>query len=130
MAVKAASIWHPEGELNQSMFPDEDVKSLAIAWFNDANSRVASLADGDTKDAAVKAWVYHRAYTTVANAIASRPTSSDYYNQRQETWGADRIKYFSEKAKLYLDQYNMIMTPTVTSSAIGFSTYAKRQAVW
>lgn len=130
MTVQVSEIWHPIGELNQSMFADEDVKYLASIWFNDANLKTAAMADGETKDAAVKSWVYYRAFTTVANSIASRPTSSDYYNQRQETWGADRIKFFNDRAKSYLEQYNSIMTPTITGAPVTFSTYATRQAVW
>ena len=130
MAVTFDDLVHPVGELNKSMFPDDDINVLSATWFDDAKSKTSSMSDGEQKDAAVRAWVYHRAFTTIAGSIASRPTSSDYYNQRQETWGADRVKYFSDRAKFYLDQYNTIVKPTVTGSHIPYSAYATRLAVW
>jgi len=130
MAVTVLDILHPEGELNRSMFPDDDVETLALIWFADAEARATALDAGEVKDAAVKAWAYYRAFTTMAGAIALRPTTSDYYNQRQETWGADRIRYFQERAEYYLVQFNTLVVPVVAGTPISYSTTATRTAVW
>lgn len=130
MAVTVYDILSPEGELTKSMFPDADVDALATVWFADAAARTASLEAGEQEDAAIKAWAYYRAFTTIAGAIAVRPTTSDYYNVRQETWGADRIKYFQQRAEFYLDQFNLLAVPVVTYTTSNYSNVATRTAVW
>lgn len=131
MAVTFDNILYPLGELNRSMFPDDTLENVAGVWFDEASSKVETLADGDIKDAATLAWVYYRAYTAVSNNIAAKPTSSSYYgNERSETWGGDRISYYTQKAKSYLEQFNTYVTPTVTYEYVSYSTIAKRVSVW
>ena len=129
MAVTVYDILSPEGELTKSMFPDADVDALATVWFTDAAARTTSLEVCEQKHAAIKAWAYYRAFTTIAGAIAVRPTTSDY-NARQETWGADRIKYFQQRAEFYLDQFNLLAVPVVTNTPSNYSNVATRTAVW
>ena len=92
---------------------------------------VTRLDAGDTKDAAVKAWVYYRAFTTLANWIAGKPNLHSYTgDDRREAWGNDRVKHWQTKAEGYLAQFNTLAEPVITYSSIGYSVSAQRLAVW
>ena len=131
MAVTIYDLLHPTGELERSMFPDHDLDEISAAWFTDAATRTAAMDAGDTQDAAVKAWVYYRAFTTLANWIAAKPSLHSYTgDDRREAWGNDRVKHWQTKAEAYLAQFNTLAEPVITNAFIGYSVSATRLAVW
>ena len=131
MAVTFDFVLHPQGELMMSMFPDGDLDVNACVWFSEAETKTADMETGETQDAAIKAWVYYRAFTAIANSISIKPTSGSYYgSERSETWGADRVKFYNDKARYYLDQFNTFAQPVVTNQPVYYSTVATRLAVW
>lgn len=60
MALTATSFIEPAGELAEELFPGKDLEEFAAAWLAEAQAKTSS-------EAAQAAWVYYRAYLTVAN---------------------------------------------------------------
>lgn len=60
MPLTAADFIEPTGELSTDLFPGRDLTAFVTAWLAEATERAGS-------ESAQRAWVYHRAYSHVAN---------------------------------------------------------------
>ena len=68
MALVANDLIYPDGDLLPAMFPDGDINVAVGAWLVDAATKTAS-------EMAQRHWIYHRAYTVIANRIVSTPSN-------------------------------------------------------
>lgn len=123
----------PIGELDESLFPDGNIDTLLAGWLDQAANQVnaaAGIATADQDDAAA-GWVYYRAYTQIADRLASQAESITV-GPRTERTSTGQQKYFADKAKYWLDWYYGLFTLTQTASAPAFFTTVKanRYPVW
>lgn len=95
--MEPGSFIEPEGMLSEGMFPGGDVEELVTAWLTDAEART----DDEAKQ---RAWVYYRAYTSIADrlnaglaserkgdaAAAIHPSQLRYWRQR----AAEQLTFF------------------------------------
>ena len=110
MALTIDDLVYPNGELQGSMFPDGDVDTVAVIWLAEA---VAKTAD----TVAQKHWVYYRAYTAIANRIASMPTSqSTNQGSHSVSWGSDRVTAFRQAASDNVSEYSRLTGDDILSS--------------
>ena len=132
MALTSTAMQYPSGELTKSMFPDEaNLDDTIEIWIVDAQEKTSTITDVVVQDAAQRAWVYYRAYTAIANAIAMRPSNSSYYgSERQEAWGSDRVTHFSRLASERLAQFEYLIIPAIPESFSYSSNSAVVSAVW
>lgn len=106
MALSPNDLIEPTGRLQTALFPGEDMLALVTAWLATAASK-AALA-GSFIDAATEAYAYHLAYSHVADRLAAEPNSVsvDSAANISKSVGQDRIAYFSNLARKYLDEYD------------------------
>ena len=106
MAVTAADLKLPKGELQPAWFPDGDLDTSIAAWI--AAVDLGSIAAGEDQDRATTAYVYSRAYRTVAGRLASTPTT-EKTNDLTTTIDAARVKFFTDMADSWQTAYQAIL---------------------
>lgn len=115
----AANFIHPEGELQPVMFPKENLGALLDAWISQATSKVAGVAASE-QDNAAAAWVYYRAYSTIARRIGASPSSHSSSGtggvETTVNWGQNRADYWEELAQQQLDRFEYYVPPAPTAS--------------
>lgn len=94
----------PKGELTEGMYPGEDVEELVTAWLQDAQARTSD----ETRQAA---WVYHRAYTHVANRMHAG-LASERKGDQAASIDPSQLKYWQRKADAALTAYRAGATST------------------
>lgn len=106
MALTPDDLIEPKGRLQAALFPGLDLTVLLTGWLQAAGGRMGGIA-GNAIDAATAAYVYHLAYSHVADRLAALPNSVsiDSAANVQQQVGQDRIAYFSRLAQRYLDEY-------------------------
>lgn len=82
MAVTAPDLTAPAGELDRAiLFPADDAGAFTArltAYLAQGEAKAAAITDADTKDAAVTAWAYYRAYDAVATRMLAEPATQDF----------------------------------------------------
>lgn len=99
MALAASDLIYPDGDLLPSMFPDGDIDTAVGAWLVDAASKTL---DEDAQ----RHWVYHRAYSVIANRIAATPSSESSFDNHTVAWTTDRVTTFQALADKHLAEYS------------------------
>lgn len=88
----------PMGELGESLFPGGDLEEFVAAYLADAQARTSS-------EAGQRAWVYHRAYTSVANRIHAG-LASEKKGDAAASLASDQFQYWQAKADAALADFN------------------------
>lgn len=92
------SFLSPEGELytRKPFFDSEkDAQAHLMAWLSAAQQQ-------SVNELAIRALVYHRAYSAAAIRVASTPSRESTSNVDVSTeWSDTRVKFFAEKAASY-----------------------------
>lgn len=115
MALQAADFIEPAGELNEGLFPGADLTAYVQAWITDAESRT-------NDEAAQDAWVYHRAYTTIANRIHAG-LASEKKGDAAASRSDAQFAYWSGRASAALARYAARTgTAGPVLTAVGFTT--------
>ena len=109
MALAASDLIYPDGDLLPAMFPDGDINVAVGAWLVDAVSKT-------TVESAQRHWVYHRAYTVIANRIASTPSNESSFDNHTVAWSDNRVKAFEDKAAKHLAEYSRLSGDDTMSS--------------
>lgn len=112
----------PTGELSESLFPGSDFSMLVGGWFGQAETLVeANTAIAATShNLAAAAWVYYRAYSHVADRLASSPVSVSvsHDGSMSKTMSTDQRKYFIDKATAKLAQYESYETEAASTTSV------------
>lgn len=119
MAVAAADLLSPNGEIEVSFFPGEDetaVTGRLTAYISDGNAKAASLS-GAEKDAAVTAWAYHRAYKAIYTKLLRNPSSWSLEGEGSASISGEQIKAFGRLADDYLAVFNAAVVVPVNANA-------------
>jgi hypothetical protein len=109
VALTASDLIYPNGDLLPSMFPDGDINTAVGVWLADAIGKTAS-------ESAQRHWVYHRAYTVIANRIASTPSNESSFDNHTVAWSDNRVSAFEKKATKHLAEYGRISGDDTMSS--------------
>lgn len=88
----------PKGELGESLFPSGDLEEFVAAYLADAEARTSS-------EAAQRAWVYHRAYSSVANRLHAG-LASEKKGDASAALASDQFRYWQAKAAQALADFN------------------------
>jgi len=97
MALTTIDLIYPQGELTDKMFPLGYLQQNVSQWLTEKSGQ---------SDAAVRYWVYYRAYRTVANMLASEPASQNSFGEVSRTYSGSQIKHFADLADVNLAAYN------------------------
>lgn len=101
MAVTAATLMAPEGEIESSFFPDEDstaIEARLTKYIADGMTRAAALDDPSQADTFVTYWAYHRAYSAVYKLMSAAPASLTFEGQMSGSMLITQIENFKDLA--------------------------------
>jgi hypothetical protein len=126
VTITTTDLEQPEGELSESLFPGGDFDTLLAGWLAvaitsvEGNSNIAAT----NQNSAAAAWVYYRAYSHVAQRLASSPvrvaTSVD--GSVSKEMAQDQRTYFINLAKQWkatFDVYDTTPAPIVENAFAG-----------
>lgn len=105
----------PTGKLQDNSFPAGDLLPNVIIWLNQAGTKLENI-DAVFHEAAKTDWVYYRAYSHIADRLASEPDSAEVDDVKR-TISKERIQYFQKLAEEHRQRYENYATPVVAPSA-------------
>lgn len=102
MAVTAADLVAPKGELESSLFKGEDI----VADGGRLDQYIAeAVAKGAASDEAVKAWAYHRTYLAVYLRMSSAPVKASLDDQGSREYDSKQAERFLARSNEMLNRY-------------------------
>lgn len=115
MALAASDFIEPAGELSSDLFPGVDLTTFVTGWLADAATRT-------TDEAAQAAWVYHRAFTSIANRLSGGATSVKEGGVTV-TVGGHQAEYWLDRAASKRNEYATATgaTPTPILTPVGYA---------
>lgn len=105
MPFQATDFQQPLGELDPNLFPGVNLTDYVDAWISEAED----LTDDEARQ---RAWVYHRAYRTIANRLNAGVGGA----REAEVSGyrlGNQFQYFNRLADKWLAEYKRGLTATV-----------------
>lgn len=127
VTLETYQLSQPDGELEASLFPDDDMEEKLAGWLAQATTKVeadADIAAADQNEAAA-AWVYYRAYTYIAQWMMLQASSAEA-DGLSRTISNDQRAYFSRKANEWLDKSNGYAVPTARVAFFGVAKAGRR----
>ena len=105
MALTISDLIEPTGELSEELFPGKDLDEFVTAWLAEAETKSES-------ESAQRAWVYHRAYRTVADRLNGDVISGSE-GSVSGSRAVEQLRYFERLAARYLRAFNSAGAATV-----------------
>lgn len=129
--LEPSAFIYPVGELMSPSFPDGDIETSLVQWIINAAARVTTLSVG-VQDAAATHLVYGDAYQAIATRIAMQPNEEKSFNDVSRSIGADRVRFWEQRAQAKFDAYAVLAGSATGSENIPghSSASAAVQAVW
>lgn len=113
MAISGSNLVSPMGEIDPSLFPDDDENQLLErldSYLTEAEGKSAGVSDNGKK-----AWAYYRAFRAVFIRLSSTPGAS-LDDQGNIKYSDAQIANFNAVASEYLTAWNEIISGTDSSS--------------
>lgn len=127
MALQAAEFIHPDGELREEMFPEEDLTANLTKWIEDAEGRTSDLS-GSAQEKAQRKWVYHRAYAALYRRLRfAMPQAANLKDQGDWEWSEDQVQDIGETAEDYRREFEALARPAEVPPAPSFRTRRPRR---
>ena len=132
MAVVAADLISPKGEIERTTFAGEDDTALTErmeAYITDGMERTTTITEPAERDRLVKAWAYHRAYEAAGQILAAtlsgKMGDSSYYLLGQQ------LNFFLTRSAVKLAEFERGITPADTTSLTGTgTTFTPNEVNW
>jgi hypothetical protein len=110
--IQPADFLAPQGDLEPDWFPDEeDVSARLAGYINEAAVKASGLVD-EVLEAALVAWVYHRAYHSIWVRLSANPNSLTFADQGSRSYNQSQINSFRDLAREYLLEFNGYIAET------------------
>lgn len=116
VTIQRVNLLTPEGELDCSFFPDNNLESFIGTWVTEAKKKVeaATNIDSSLHDEAASQWVYYKAYSYLAGRFAAMPNSVSVNKGADSvSYGQDRVTYWESRAAKALAAYEGSLSPIV-----------------
>lgn len=98
-ALQPGDFTLPEGELDPGQFDGVDLDAYLAVWLEEVSE--------DANDASARAWVYHRAFSLLADkfhAGVATAREGDVSGAKS----AEQYAFWSERARSYLRKYKVL----------------------
>jgi len=99
MAVVSGDFIAPTGELRADMFPGDTLATNIAAWITSAEAKAPDNDDAQT------AWVYYRAWTSVANRLGTNPAEVDIEGEGGVKTLKEQIAFAQSRAAYWRSEY-------------------------
>lgn len=99
--MQISSLKFPIGEMQETMFPNDDLDALLSAWLTEAQGLTNS-------EPAQRRWIYYLGYTAIANRIAATPSSETGQGGHAVSWSDSRIEQFRRLANQHFAEYQRL----------------------
>lgn len=113
MPVSIADVLAPFGRIEPPLFPGEGdgqsgsaLYSRLVGYLTDATERTAGMA---SPDAAVKEWIYYRAFDAAALRMAALPSEIDQANEGGHRFAADQRVALRQEADRALSAFQTLL---------------------
>ena len=114
MSVTSANLLAPTGRLDAGiLWPGEASATTTArldAYLTEAET-VAADVPAETKDAAVKAWCYFRAYESVYQRLLARPSSGDLADQGSYAFSSAQLGGMKEQMEYWQGVFTGYIPP-------------------
>ena len=111
MSLGVSDFLAPAGQLQTAFFPDGDLEANVTVWLAQAATKLSGVAAG-FQEAAMTDWVYYRAYSHIAERLASEPDTVTV-DDISRSVSKGRIEFFRQQAQQHWDNYqSYISTPS------------------
>lgn len=131
MAVAAADLKSPAGEIEGAVLwpgeTDSQVTARLSAYVADGETQAAEIAAG-SRDAAVKAWAYYRAYMAVYMRLTAEPSTVTVNDQATVSMLVTQIQNWKDLADAKLASFTDLLDsatetePTATQPTVAART--------
>lgn len=103
MAITNAQFLRPNGgRLSTTWFPGETLTDLVDAWITTAEALT-------TSEEAQAAWVYHLAFTALADSLYAEP-AQQREGPKADAYLEDQLRYWREQAQWWKAEYDRLTT--------------------
>ncbi len=103
MSLSVTDFLAPAGQLQPAFFPDGDLEANVTVWLAQAAGKLSGVAAG-FQAAAITDWVYYRAYSHIAERLASEPDTVTVDDVSRSV-SKGRIEFFLQQARQHWDNY-------------------------
>ena len=128
MPVQLNDLIYPEGKLQRSMFPDDDIYENVSVWLQQASAAAAGTTPEGDYDRAVEAYVYFRAYDTIASRIAAQPASQKTMDS-STAWSSSQASYWRQLSLENKAIFDEVAATPIPGSATAASSHSVRKAI-
>lgn len=105
MAVVAADLTFPTGEIQPQWFEGQDLPALLATWIGIVEPVVPPAATPEQADAIVTAYAYWRAYSAIYMRMAGDPNSVALSGELSAGWAPANTKAFFTRAEWWRLRY-------------------------
>jgi hypothetical protein len=116
MAVSPESCIAPIGQIEPSIFAGDDIDltERVTNYIAEGEGKVVGVSDPAKADHLVRLWVYHRAFSAVAQQLAGLISGKVKDNSYYILQG--QFNFFNNKALSYLAEFEQGLTPTQSTT--------------
>jgi len=108
MSLNVTDFLAPAGQLQTAFFPDGDLEANVTVWLAQAAGKLSGVAAG-FQEAAITDWVYYRAYSHIAERLASEPDTVTVDDVSRSV-SRGRIEFFQQQARQHWDNYQSYLS--------------------
>lgn len=111
MAVEAADLTYPVGEIRPEWFEGEDLTANLTLWITAGyiQADTADVVEVSDRNAIAEAYGYWRAYDAKAHALAATPNSVSLAGDLSVSGFTGQAKFFREKAEEWRGTFGTLL---------------------
>lgn len=130
MPLTVRDLIAPQGAITPALFPSDDAvafQARVAVYLADAEAKAVVITDVPTRDEAVRAWGYHRAFQDAYVDLLASPATLTLQDQGGHAYTAEQIREVGRLAQQYADDFRALLTQA-TSDALPPRLGATRNA--
>ena len=123
MALQPTDFIRPAGRLREEHFPGDDLDALLTTWIQNAQAKTSGLGlESEIEEKAQAAWVYHLAYSDIADRLNFNPATVDVDGEVSTQTLVSQMKDARTKADAYADAFDALTTDETAASGTRSTT--------
>jgi len=134
-ALTYADILDPVGKVLPSMFPSDTTAALQdrlTGWLTEAYAKpeVVAITDDAVKNDAARAWVYYRAFDSVANRMMLTASKVSLTDQGSQEFTNQQLAYFVSLRNSAFEDFSGMIVVTTSRTSPSDGGYLSNSFSW
>ena len=126
MALQPVDFIRPAGRLREEHFPGDDLEAVVQAWITRAEAKTSGLGlDSETAEKAQAAWVYHLAYSDLADRLYYNPSTIDVEGEGSAQTHVSQMQEARARADAYAEEFERLTEETTATAPRSTTTGSK-----